>query len=99
MTGGDLESNSGAHMSNAIQLAGGMNTSAAVGVGDAASANKSFDRDAAERTIGRITKKLQGYEDSASEAFSVEGQVEFVVHEAQDPSNLSKIYYGWAPWM
>ena len=62
-------------------------------------ADNSFDKDAAERTIGRIKNKLQGIEDSASEAFSIEGQLEFVVNEAQDPANLSKIYFGWAPWL
>ena len=59
----------------------------------------SFDKDAAERTINRIKNKLQGIEDPASDPFSVDGQLEFIVNEAQDISNLSKIYFGWAPWL
>jgi len=59
----------------------------------------SFDKDAAERTIGRIKNKLHGMEDSASDALSIEGQIEHVVNEAQDISNLSRIFVGWAPWL
>ena len=61
--------------------------------------DSSFDRDAAERTIMRIRNKLQGLEDSASDAFSIEGQIEYIVNEAQDLTHLSKIFCGWAPWL
>lgn len=59
----------------------------------------SFDKDAAERTISRIKNKLHGLEDSASDALSIEGQIEHVVNEAQDVANLSRIFVGWAPWL
>lgn len=33
------------------------------------------------------------------EARAVEGQVQQLLTDAQDPENLSKMYVGWAAWM
>ncbi|KDO21628.1 hypothetical protein SPRG_22315 [Saprolegnia parasitica CBS 223.65] len=55
--------------------------------------------DAASRALLRVKQKLQGYEDPTGDAMSVEGQVKRLVHMAQDPHNLCKLYPGWAPWL
>lgn len=57
------------------------------------------DNDAARRTIIRIKNKLQGYDESAGEGLSVEGQVELLINEAINPERLCKIFPGWAPWL
>lgn len=62
-------------------------------------AEKGFDKDAAHRTIIRVKKKLQGYDESAGEGLSVEGQVEILINEARRPENLSRLFPGWAPWL
>ena len=33
------------------------------------------------------------------EARSVEGQVQQLLHDAQDPEKLSRMYVGWASWV
>ncbi|EQC27304.1 hypothetical protein SDRG_14925 [Saprolegnia diclina VS20] len=55
--------------------------------------------DAASRALLRVKQKLQGYEDPTGDAMSVEGQVKRLVHMAQDPHNLCKLYPGWGPWL
>ena len=59
----------------------------------------SFDKDAAQRTIMRVKNKLHGYDESAGEGMSVEGQVKSLINEAQSPANLCKLYPGWSPWL
>lgn len=54
---------------------------------------------AAERALLRVRHKLQGYSDSGADVLSVEGQVKQLIADAMDPSNLCRIYYGWAPWL
>ena len=51
----------------------------------------------AERALLRVTQKLDGYEEG--EILSVEGQVQQLLHDAQDEENLSKMYHGWAAWV
>jgi ataxia telangiectasia mutated family protein len=60
---------------------------------------QSFGKDAAERTLTRIKCKLQGFEDPTGEALGVEGQVDYLINEARSPTNLCKIFPGWAPWL
>nr|CCA18851.1 phosphatidylinositol kinase (PIK5) putative [Albugo laibachii Nc14] len=55
--------------------------------------------DAAARALLRVKQKLEGYEDPNGNALSVEGQVKYLVQQAQDPQNLSCLFPGWAPWM
>ena len=59
----------------------------------------SFDKDAAQRTIMMVKNKLQGFDESAGEGLSVEGQVELLIHEAQSHTNLCRLYPGWSPWL
>jgi ataxia telangiectasia mutated family protein len=33
------------------------------------------------------------------EARGVEGQVQQLLHDAQDPDNLCRMYCGWAAWL
>lgn len=61
-----------------------------------------FGKDAAERTLSRVRQKLQGQEDvasSAGESLSVEGQVDLLINEARSKDNLSRLFFGWAPWL
>jgi len=51
----------------------------------------------AENTLLRLKQKLQGYE--YGEPLSVEGQVQQLIVEAQDPQRLCKMFCGWAPWL
>jgi len=45
----------------------------------------------------RVKQKLDGYEEG--EIRSVEGQVQQLLHDAQDEEKLSKMYHGWAAWV
>jgi tetratricopeptide (TPR) repeat protein len=58
-----------------------------------------FGKDAAERTLMKIRNKLRGYEELSFETLTVSGHVEMLINEARDPSNLCKIFPGWAPWL
>jgi ataxia telangiectasia mutated family protein len=58
-----------------------------------------FGKDAAERTLMKIRNKLRGYEDLSFDALDVPGHVDMLINEAKDPSNLCKIFPGWAPWL
>ena len=40
-----------------------------------------------------------GLEDPTGEALGVEGQVDYLINDARNPSNLCKIFPGWAPWL
>lgn len=51
----------------------------------------------AERALLRVKQKLDGYEEG--EIRSVEGQVQQLLHDAQDEDNLSMMYHGWAAWV
>jgi phosphatidylinositol kinase/protein kinase (PI-3 family) len=66
---------------------------------DAAVEDSSFDKDAAHRTIMRVKNKLNGFDESAGEGLSVEGQVELLIEQATNTENLSKLFPGWAPWL
>ena len=61
--------------------------------------NAGFSRDAAERTLVRIKNKLLGFDNPTSGGLGVEGQVELVITEAKSVDNLSKLYFGWNPWL
>lgn len=54
---------------------------------------------AAERVLLRVRHKLQGYADDGSQVLSPEGQVNQLIADAQDPDNLCRLYWGWAPWL
>ena len=36
---------------------------------------------------------------AGGEARSIEGQVQQLLHDAQDPEKLSRMYVGWASWV
>lgn len=58
--------------------------------------------DAADRALARIRAKLQGYEEQLSAgdtALSVEDMASVANSAAMQPSNLSKIFPGWSPWL
>ena len=45
----------------------------------------------------RVAQKLDGYE--GSELRSIEGQVQQLLQDAQDPEKLCAMYPGWAAWV
>nr|XP_031830614.1 uncharacterized protein LOC116426162 isoform X4 [Nomia melanderi] len=51
----------------------------------------------AERALLRIEQKLQGTEEGLPS--SIFGQVERLIQQARDPVNLSRLYYGWQPYL
>ena len=51
----------------------------------------------AERALMRVAQKLDGYE--GSELRSIEGQVQQLLQDAQDPEKLCAMYPGWASWV
>ena len=51
----------------------------------------------AERAILRVRAKLEGLE--TGERTNVEGQVQKLLREAQDPDRLCKMYCGWGAWL
>jgi hypothetical protein len=51
----------------------------------------------AERALMRVKQKLDGYEDG--ELRSIQGQVQQLLHDAQDPYRLASMYPGWAAWV
>jgi ataxia telangiectasia mutated family protein len=65
----------------------------------AESSVQSSSRDAGQRTLLRVRNKLQGHDDPCGDTFTVQGQVEYLLQEAQSVSNLSKLFPGWAPWL
>lgn len=53
----------------------------------------------AEEALTTIKNKLRGIKRQDSLALSVSGQVEYVVQQATNPHNLSKMYVGWMPFL
>jgi len=53
----------------------------------------------AERTILRVRAKLDGRAFDDGDIRGVEGQVQELLREAQDPDRLCRLYVGWAPWL
>ena len=51
----------------------------------------------AERVLLRLQEKLEGIEDGVP--LSVSGQVNQLIQEATDPSNLCLLFPGWQPWI
>ncbi|KAH7439401.1 hypothetical protein KP509_04G059200 [Ceratopteris richardii] len=54
------------------------------------------NKDAA-RAMMRVKQKLDGYE--GGEMRSIEGQVQQLIQDAQDPDKLCQLFPGWAPWL
>ncbi|KAK5640688.1 hypothetical protein RI129_009235 [Pyrocoelia pectoralis] len=52
----------------------------------------------AERTLLRLRQKLQGIAEGGNHT-SVEGQVQKLLHQARDPSNLCRLFHGWQPYL
>lgn len=50
----------------------------------------------AERALCRVREKLLGTE--GGPVTSIEGQVNHLIHEARDLSNLSRLFQGWQAW-
>ena len=51
----------------------------------------------AERVLLRLQEKLEGIEDGIP--LSVSGQVNQLIQEATDPSNLCLLFPGWQAWI
>ena len=51
----------------------------------------------AERVLLRLQEKLEGIEDGVP--LSVSGQVNKLIQEATDPSNLCLLFPGWQAWI
>eukprot|EP01080_Neovahlkampfia_damariscottae_P001910 gene1910-1050_t len=60
------------------------------------SSNQSRTREA-ERTLLRLSEKLQGYENG--EILSTKGQVNKLIKQATDPKLLSNMFSGWTSWV
>jgi phosphatidylinositol kinase/protein kinase (PI-3 family) len=58
--------------------------------------NQSRTREA-ERTLLRLSEKLQGYEDG--EMLSSKGQVNKLIKLATDPKALCGMFSGWTAWV
>ncbi len=51
----------------------------------------------AARALLRVKQTLDGYEDG--ELRSLEGQVQQLIQDAQDPFRLSVMFPGWGAWL
>lgn len=51
----------------------------------------------AERALSRVALKLQGLDKGV--VTSVEGQVNGLIQQAMDPSRMSRMFYGWQPFV
>ena len=51
----------------------------------------------AERVLLRLQEKLEGVEDGVQ--LSISGQVNHLIQEATNVSNLSGLFHGWQPWI
>ncbi|XP_034265463.1 LOW QUALITY PROTEIN: serine-protein kinase ATM [Pantherophis guttatus] len=58
--------------------------------------NQLFNK-VAERVLIRLQEKLKGMEEGT--VLSVAGQVNFLIQQAMDPKNLSRLFPGWKPWV
>ncbi|GAX72620.1 hypothetical protein CEUSTIGMA_g76.t1 [Chlamydomonas eustigma] len=65
---------------------------------DSRSGGESIGNADAERVVLRVRQKLDGVEGDGGPR-SVEGQVAQLLHDAQDPEKLSRMYVGWAAWL
>ncbi|CAG9461441.1 unnamed protein product [Pedinophyceae sp. YPF-701] len=64
-----------------------------------AEGNKSGGSADAARAVLRVRAKLEGREfGEGVEGRSVEGQVQQLMADAQDPQKLARMFFGWAPW-
>ncbi|KAK9874965.1 hypothetical protein WA026_005780 [Henosepilachna vigintioctopunctata] len=59
--------------------------------------DKSSVNTTAERALLRLKAKLQGIEEGTP--MSVEHQVGVLIHQAMDPSNLCKLFFGWQAYL
>ena len=50
------------------------------------------------KIVNRIKDKLTGKDFSPSQKFNVSEQVDALIKQATDPSNLCQMYKGWSPW-
>lgn len=46
-----------------------------------------------------VAQKLEGRTSADGLPMSVEGQVLWLIQQATDINNLSKMYHGWLPWL
>lgn len=53
----------------------------------------------AERALLRVKQKLEGLDGGEGEARGIEGQVQSLLQEAQDPERLCRMFVGWAAWL
>lgn len=51
----------------------------------------------AERALLRLRQKLEGIADGGMT--NIEGQVEKLLQQARDPSNLCRLFHGWQPYL
>ena len=90
----------GARGPNKISMTDNQLTENAELFGGAGGGGASFKRDTARRTLNKITDKLLGHSDTTTSTnLGIEGTVQSLLNEAQDVSNLCKIYSGWSPWL
>lgn len=72
---------------------GGGSTTGGMGGGNGSNPTNKM----AERVLLRLQEKLEGIEDGVP--LSVTGQVNQLIQEATDPSNLCLLFPGWQPWI
>jgi serine/threonine-protein kinase ATR len=53
----------------------------------------------AVKSLTTIERKLQGYVHATRLPMSTSGQVEYLIQQATDPENLSRMYIGWASFL
>ncbi|MED6266273.1 hypothetical protein CHARACLAT_000394 [Characodon lateralis] len=58
--------------------------------------SQSFNK-VAERVLLRLQEKLKGVEEGT--VLSVGGQVNLLIQQAMDPTNLSRLFHGWQAWV
>lgn len=51
----------------------------------------------AANALLKVKHKLQGYEQNSQ--LSVSGQVNYLIQQATDPTNLAKLFHGWQPFL
>ena len=51
----------------------------------------------AERVLLRVGQKLNGMEEG--QVMSIAGQVNALIQQARDPSNLAAVFVGWQPYI
>jgi len=78
----------------------GENSEEIEGMGKMGTAEQDEDsNDAAARVLAKIASKLRGFEDNTVEQLSIDGQVLLLINEARSIENLSRLYFGWQPWV